>query len=376
MQSYDSHKLILSKKIWTGWGCLWLSACVHTSPEPQGTPSKTKEAHHSQSSGHVVKNETKPTLENKDVGPSPLFKTPIFANSSGKDGLPLDSQLSFYKRVSSPESIFTESDQKYLNESLPKYPLPGSVAEAALVAGLVKSTLTSSSQNSIKVSLSPEPSLEKLCLERQINLAMSLAENPLLQRADVATQILKALSSKPVSDGFKSEVLKSLRKQANLWSEINFSILATENPSVVAINPVLGVPQDSPSAIPMIMGAKNYDTLLHEAQELADRGDYRNAIAKAHEIPDAHPLKPRSQEKVKEFSNQAVQDLRRKAALAFQSALPVSDSKTKSGYLKQAKSYLEEALKNYPEASQLPTVQDNLRVISQDLEKIETTVKK
>jgi hypothetical protein len=68
--------------------------------------------------------------------------------------------------------------------------------------------------------------------------------------------------------------------------------------------------------------------------------------------------------------------LRRKAALAFQSALPVSDSKTKSGYLKQAKSYLEDAIKNFPDATQLPTVQDNLRVISADLEKLEPAEKR
>ena len=68
----------------------------------------------------------------------------------------------------------------------------------------------------------------------------------------------------------------------------------------------------------------------------------------------------------------AVQELRKKAALAFQSAMPVNDPRIRADYLKQAKGFLEEAIKSYPDATQLPTVRDNLSVISRDLERIES----
>jgi lipid II:glycine glycyltransferase (peptidoglycan interpeptide bridge formation enzyme) len=81
-------------------------------------------------------------------------------------------------------------------------------------------------------------------------------------------------------------------------------------------------------------------------------------------------MRSTAQEKVKEFSNRGVQDLRRKAADAFQNARPVSDPKARASYLQQAKGYLEEALKDYPDATLLPTVRDNLRMITRDLEQL------
>ena len=66
----------------------------------------------------------------------------------------------------------------------------------------------------------------------------------------------------------------------------------------------------------------------------------------------------------------AVQDLRQKAARAFQSSLPVVDIKTKAAYLVEAKNYLEEALKEFPAADHLATVRENLAVITRDLQTI------
>jgi hypothetical protein len=66
-----------------------------------------------------------------------------------------------------------------------------------------------------------------------------------------------------------------------------------------------------------------------------------------------------------------VQDLRQKAAQAFQNAMPVADNRAKAVYLKQAKDLLEQALKDYPVADQLDTVRDNLAVITRDLSGID-----
>ena len=353
-------------------------ACVHTSHEHKdGEPVKNPTSSSSPPTHEHKQGAKGGSPDHKSMGPSAALKIHGQVGIDPKEGLPLDSQLSFFKRVSRAGSPFGESDRKYITEGLPKTPEVGSVAEAALVAGVVRSILTPLPGGNASTPPVP-PSLEQLCAERQLNLSQALAENALLLRADVAAQVLKALQAAPVSAEFKSGVIGVIKKQANSWSEVNFSILALEPalpPAPSSSDPAVTTAGGTPSPAASNTD-KNYESLLGEAQSLADKGDYRSAVKKAAEVPEAHPLKLKSQEKVREYSNQAVQDLRRKAALAFQSALPVADPKTKTGYLKQAKSYLEDALKNYPDATQLPTVQDNLRVISQDLEKLETSGKR
>lgn len=357
--------------------CGLMPACAHT-PAPK---SHVENHHHSTThSSHDGKNGQRgPQPDPKTIGPSANLR-PNSTNTVGADGLPLDSQLSFFKRVVRPNGPFGESDRKYMMENLPKGPESGSVAEAALVAGIVRAVLVPPPASSAPTQ-AQAMSLESMCMDRRLDLPAALSDNVLLQRSDLASQVLKAMQILPVSDAFKSSVLAALKKQALSWSEVNLAILAMEPaplPGIASTETAAASPNSNPTptSTPSAAGDKNYESLLAEAQSLADKGDFRAAVKKAGEIPEGHPLKAKSQEKVRDYSNQAVQDLRRKAALAFQSALPVSDSKTKSGYLKQAKTYLEDAIKNFPDATQLPTVQDNLRVISADLEKLEVTGKR
>ncbi len=88
-------------------------------------------------------------------------------------------------------------------------------------------------------------------------------------------------------------------------------------------------------------------------------------------IDNRDPFFDQAREKIKIYSNRAVQDLRQKAAQAFQNAMPVADNRAKAAYLKQAKELLEQALKDYPVADQLDTVRDNLAVITRDLSGID-----
>ncbi|MCX6130965.1 MAG: hypothetical protein NTX25_18145, partial [Proteobacteria bacterium] len=88
-------------------------------------------------------------------------------------------------------------------------------------------------------------------------------------------------------------------------------------------------------------------------------------------IENSDPFFDQAKEKIKVYSNRAVQDLRQKAAQAFQNAMPVADDRAKLAYLKQAKDLLELALKEYPTADQLDTVRENLAVITRDLSGLE-----
>jgi hypothetical protein len=327
----------------------------------------------------VAKTSTKPKLKEKN------------ADKTGDDvrAVPVPSptaQLTFVRKHISPNSTFGGSEHEFV-ASLPNNPASGSIAEAALALGLVKSVLhplhgdqatfqeaeiTEEGETASKPVSSS--SLEALCKSRQVSLADALVENPLLASYGVAKQVMAATWRSSNSEDFVNEVTVAVRGQANLWAGFAIELggataVATEDqpaPDGGAMPPP--VVDDVP---PNPADLRGGDSVLAEAQALADRGNYQAAIKKAAGVPDGSPMHASAKDKIREFSNLAVQDLRRKAAQAFQSAMPITDVKARAGYLKQAKTYLEDAIKNYPEATQLPTVRDNLRVISRDLEKLE-----
>ena len=112
------------------------------------------------------------------------------------------------------------------------------------------------------------------------------------------------------------------------------------------------------------------DSLVLEADALASQGKYQQALATLTSIDHRSPLVQIAQEKRIEISNQAVQDLRKKAALAFQKAGPISDRRTREAYLQEAHNYLKQALTLYPQAENLNVVKDNLTTIARDLRKL------
>jgi hypothetical protein len=317
-----------------------------------------------------------------------------------------DDQLQFVRKQTSPSAPFTEADHQFVS-SLPSSPTPGSIAEAALALGLVKTVLNplnaevptfqeadignkgaapaggSATGPAAPGAAAPgatkatRPSLEQLCKERGLNLPDALAENPLLGTAGFAKQIVAATYAADTSPDFKNEVTLALKKQANLWNEVSGGMSAPADAAAAAAAaapaPASGPAVAAPDANlpPNPADLAGGEGSLGEAQALADRGDFGGAVKRASSIPEGSPLRPQAQEKIKEFSNLGVQELRRKAASAFQAAMPVTDPRTRADYLKQAKGFLEEAITKFPDATQLSTVKDNLRVISRDLEQLE-----
>lgn len=118
------------------------------------------------------------------------------------------------------------------------------------------------------------------------------------------------------------------------------------------------------------------ESALQEAQNLADAGKYQEAIAKASGVSSQSQAHGKAVERVRTFSNQAVQELRMKAAQAFQGSLPISDPKARTAYLERARKFLEEAIKAYPQADQLGTVKENLAVITRDIERLKDDTSK
>ncbi len=308
-----------------------------------------------------------------------------------------DEQLGLYQRLIDAGQLFSEPDRQ-LFDRIPLNPQAASLAEAIVVLGVSKIVLqprlpaAPTFQESDIVATGPEHvakahpilSLEQLAADHGVDMPKALRQNPWLSSQQVAAQVLSALNAAPSSSTFTASVQAALRQHVTAWQQVGSTLPADMQPASAPAAatpagppvtaqlpgppssaapeplPVLGVPA------PMATVGEN---ALDQAQAMADKGDYQGAVQRAGMIPVTSPAHAKAQEKIKEFSNLGVQELRRKAAAAFQTARPISDPKTRAIYLKQAKDYLEAALKHFPEATQLATVKENLRVIAKDLEK-------
>lgn len=290
----------------------------------------------------------------------------------------------FYQAHIFPGTKLSEGDRDLLGK-MGQAPDANSVTEAALIIGISKAILQlrptptfeesdlfpKESEGAQVNSTRTTPSLENALLQKQVNVVRAISNNPFLQGFGVQQMILDTLRISTDTPQFIEQIAGAIRQNASSWAALSQN--ATTVVSTERVNPVATDIQASerPKKI-SAADLRSGDAALVEAQALADRGLYQEAILKVQQIPQGNPLYLEAQDKIKTFSNNAVQDLRKKAAQAFQSSLPVNEAKAKANYLQQAKAYLEEALKKYPQADQLAIVRENLAVISSDLKNLES----
>jgi hypothetical protein len=318
----------------------------------------------------------RPLIEKKqDV---PKAKAEVTESSPTKAPPSIAEQFIFIKKYGRGEADFNREEHEFVSR-LPNDPKPGSVKEAALLIGLVESiihpigrqipTFVETDITDSKAAPPPQGiSLETVCKERGLDLVGALRNNHHLQSHGVASQVVLAMGRGENSEDFKTAVLNLLNEKSGRWSNLKDTIALMLNPKQEVLP---SIEEEEDEAPPSPADLRDDDTILVEAQALADRGKHRAAIKILGYVDESSALYQGAKDKIKEFSDTAVQTLRRKAALAFQSARPLSDVETRAAYLRQAKQYLEQAIENYPDAAQLPTVRDNLRVISRDLERIQ-----
>ncbi len=281
----------------------------------------------------------------------------------------------FYLTHLTPGTPFSKLEQCKFGK-LTKNPQLGSLEQAALVIGLVKLSLVPKSSASFIST--PEDSenreddsskpLEELTSKSQVDLVQAIQVNPFLRSFTVFALINQSLNQRPNSEDFTNLIKQTLAQQSEGWQTLGLVTPKSENIVNESDSPNMktATPEES------IAKVRYGDSVLLEAQTLADSRNFYEAINKAASVDKNNPLYPSAQEKISHFSNQAVQELRQKAALAFQSAIPLSDPKVRSAYLEEAKKHLEEALNNFPKApeDQLSTVRENLLVITKNLEQI------
>lgn len=355
--------------------------------------------------------------KNAEQSPQPKFgsKTPgSGSEDETRARVPsLENQRRFLAKHLKPGSSFTKKDHDFVSR-LPDDPAAGSLTEATLALGLVKTVLNPlhldtptfseseisesdagsqdedpdlqalSEESRFNEPNQPKPegeakrgafSLVTLSQERGIDFPRALAKNPWLAGVGVAQQTWQALQRHETNGEFRRRVEEILKHRTNTWANLQRALgEGTPLPGEDDTGTDMDAGGHSGSApgntAPNPAALRGGDSLLTEAQKLAEGGNYQDAIRKAKQIPASSPMSEAAQEKIKEFSNLAVQDLRRKAAQAFRDAMPVTDSRTRAQYLERAKNYLETAIKEYPDATQLPRVRENLRVISRDLKRL------
>lgn len=283
----------------------------------------------------------------------------------------------FLQRQLSSGAAFTDADQQFI-AGLKKNPPRGSLEEAALALGIIKKAanpppgVRSTSFAESDLGKAPAPtqaqagSLEALAFAHELDLASALNYNPWLASDHVARLAGRSLNNGQCSEAFRSAILKSLGQRTDTWAKL----MAEIHSGGAAMGPPAG------AATPEVALAgpadlKVGESGLADAQSLADRGEYKAAIRKAKALAgDQSPIRSAAIAKVSEFSNRAVQELRRQAAQAYQNSRPVADARARRAYLTQAKELLEQAVSDYPEATLLGTVRDNLNMIVKDLQQL------
>ena len=312
-------------------------------------------------------------------------------------------------KMSQSETPFTIQDRQKV-ATMPPSPKPGSLAEAALVVGILRDIMTPPGGNEKfkEVDLNttntsktdnngvlPKPVrivdnasvLEIRAREKGVDMNGALANNSLLKNISIFSWTWEAIALDGNSEIFKQNISTIIKSEAMLWQELAQKSGATQvavaapvlvpsptpSPSPVAVEPspsASAAPSDNQTAA-VAMPAAEAEKLMVSAQDAAAKDNFAKAVADASKIPSTAANYSIAQDSVKTWSNRAVIDLRKKAAYEYRSASSVTDVGVKRSYLNRAKAYLEEAAQKFPASSNQDTVKENLGMITKELERLQ-----
>ena len=210
-----------------------------------------------------------------------------------------------------------------------------------------------------------------------IDLIDTLEQNRFVNNLHLFNLALTAISSMEEKTYRSQVVLKAVKHKLKYWQFISQKFFPekdltepTDNYSEIRLQP------DEETGIKAPLPFENSDLskgeeLILEVDSLVEQNEYHKAILLLEHIREDSPLYSTVLEKKKQISNAGVTDLRKKAAKAFQSAIPVTDHKARTAYLQKAKEYLEEASRLYPNSDYQKSVEENLNIINRNIEIIQ-----
>ena len=323
----------------------------------------------------------------------------------------------FYTRMAIPENEYTDKDRQMLT-TLPSSPSGGTMHEAALVVGLIRDTLAplargpktfkevdttpnagvnTTSPNAVVIGDQPQVDrsrvLETRSRERGVDIISALASNPHLKTLGIYSMAWDASRLEGNSQIFGQNLLTVIKTEVLLWGDLARR-LGLETQAVAAVPPTQTEPTTasdgladgvSPSASPSVspsatlpveslavpqLPVDNVEAAktLSKAQDLALKENFEKAVIEARKISQGAENYTLAQENIKTWANKSVQDMRRQAANQYRLSSATNDTGGKKAYLNKAKTYLQDALTKYPEASTLDTVKENLEIIEKELE--------
>ena len=321
---------------------------------------------------------------------------------------PTDELAQWTIKMGSPETPFTIQDRQKVAAMAPA-PKLGSLAEAALVVGILRDIMTppggsqkfkevdlnaaAGQPNTDDKSVLPKPMrvvdnanvIEIRVREKGIDLSNALANNIVLKNVSVFAWTWEAIALEGNSDIFRQNVTTVIKSEAMLWQELahkSGAIAVATGPAPTggavpipapdATSPPAGAAALPPPVVPAAAPGAPVDAekQMTLAQDAAGKENFAKAVEEASKIPNTAANYAVAQENVKTWSNRAVTDLRKKAAYEYRSASSVTDVGIKRSYLTKAKNYLEEAAQKFPSASNQDTVKENLGMISKELERL------
>lgn len=265
--------------------------------------------------------------------------------------------VKYIVRISDANQAFTADDVTYFR-NVPNNPPSGSFMEAAAVVGALRLALEESATK-------PETSLEAIANLKGIEIDKALERNAVIKNFRVYHLAQQVLQKTKNSEDFHNRVNLVIQTEARTWASLIPIPTVTTEPTAPE-QPVAEPPKRRLSTQDLRGG----DAAIMQAEALAEEGQYKEAIALLNGISQQDPYHATAQEKIRILSNRAVQALRQRAAKAFQSSIPLTETNQKVVLLHEAKKLLEEALSEYPGADQVGTVQDNLAVINRDLKNL------
>lgn len=228
-------------------------------------------------------------------------------------------------------------------------PKPDSLAEAMLTVAVLNRAVSS------------RVTVQEVASQFNFDFLQALQSNPFLNYPQFLLFVSSTVSAQVGDEKFHQTLEEILRLKLKGYRDTLDEIDARLTMPTAQVATIQAIDSDL---------FRTGDYLILEADALASHGKYQEALAILTSIDRHSPLVQIAQEKRIEISNRAVQDLRKKAALSFQKAGPISDRRTREAYLQEAHNYLKQALTLYPQAENLNVVKDNLTTIARDLRKL------
>jgi hypothetical protein len=221
-----------------------------------------------------------------------------------------------------------------------------------------------------------------------VDIISALASNPYLKSHSIFNLASDSSHIDGNSQIFVQNLATVIKSEVQLWADM-FRRLGLDvrpvvvgassqdlNPEPVApvenLNPAVAEP-GQPSASTPLTPAQNIEAAkaMSMARELAQKDQREKAIALSRKIPPGADNYAEAQEKTKDWANQIVQELRRQAASQYSASKNNPDAEGKKLNLMKSKTFLEQALSKYPEASTLDTVKENLAIIESEIARLQ-----